>query len=72
VYADGAIILDQQRTDELAAMRRAARYEDAAAKRLAAQPAAQEIGWRSSDGFRYVVTGTVGADSLEALAARVR
>jgi putative zinc finger protein len=72
VYAGGGIVLDQQRAEEPAAMRRAARYEDAAARRLTAQPAAQEIEWRSKDGFRYVVTGTVGADSLEALADRVR
>jgi anti-sigma factor RsiW len=72
VYAGGGIVLDQQRTQEPAAMRRTARYEDAAARRLTAQPAAQEIEWRSKDGFRYVVTGSVGADSLEALADRVR
>jgi anti-sigma factor RsiW len=72
VYADGAIVLAQQRTNEPAAMRRAARYEDAAAKSFAARPAPAEIEWRSGDGFRYVVTGTVGSDSLEALAARVR
>ena len=72
VYARGAVVLEQQRSRDAAALRRAARYEDAAAKSLAAQPAAQEIEWRSSDGFRYVVTGTVGADSLKALADRVR
>jgi hypothetical protein len=72
VYAGGAIVLDQQRAEELAARRRAARYEDAAAKSLAAQAAPPEIDWLAGDGFRYVVTGTVGADSLKALAARVR
>jgi anti-sigma factor RsiW len=71
VYAGGGIVLDQQRTEEPAALRRAARYEDAAARSLVAEPV-REINWRSRDGFRYVVTGAVGADSLEALADRVR
>ena len=72
VYAGGGIVLNQQRTEEPAALRRAARYEDAAARTLAARASPQEIDWRSKDGFRYVVTGTVGADSLAALADRVR
>ncbi|HET9293010.1 MAG TPA: zf-HC2 domain-containing protein [Gemmatimonadales bacterium] len=72
VYAGGGIVLDQQRSDDSAALRRAARYEDAAARTLSAQPARRDLEWRLKDGFRYVVTGTVGADSLEALTDRVR
>lgn len=72
VYAGGGIVLDQQRSDDSAALRRAARYEDAAARTLSAQSATRELEWRLKDGFRYVVTGTVGADSLEALTDRVR
>ena len=72
VYAGGGIVLDQQRSDDSAALRRAARYEDAAARALSAQSTTRELEWRLKDGFRYVVTGTVGADSLEALTDRVR
>jgi anti-sigma factor RsiW len=71
VYVSGAVAVISS-VPRTPAMRRAARYEDAAAKRLAAQTAGKEIEWRSSDGFRYVVTGTVGAESLRALADRVR
>lgn len=67
VYAAGNVVLDQQRPPE----RPAARRENAAAG-AAAESRQQAAGWHDREGIRFVVTGTVSADSIRELTTRVR
>lgn len=67
IYASGTVILDQQRPASEVAARREA---DAAVAGAAA--ASAPTAWQERGGIRFVMTGSVSADSLRALGARVR
>ncbi len=68
IYASGSVILDEQRpATEVAARREAA--TDAA---TGAAARASVTAWQEHGGIRFVITGSVPADSLRALGARVR
>jgi hypothetical protein len=69
VYASGAVILDQQRPLIPAT---GGRQRDAATAvgGVAAEPS--PTAWQQQGGIRFVVTGTVPADSLRLLGERVR
>jgi len=67
VYASGAVTLDEQRPGVSARQEAAAK----AAGGVAAYDSAPTA-WQTMSGIRFVVTGSVSADSIRALAARVR
>lgn len=74
-YARGSVVLDQQRPRrELARMEGAPLQaaKSAAPAAGALGMTAPSLGWSERDGIRFVVTGSVSADSLAALAGRVR
>lgn len=67
IYASGSVILDQQRpATEVAARREADAYASGAAAQRSL------TAWQERGGIRFVVTGSVSADSLRALGTRVR
>ena len=68
IYASGSVTLDQQRP----ATQVAARRETAAEAATGATAGANVTAWQERGGIRYVITGSVPADSLRALGARVR
>jgi hypothetical protein len=68
VYASGTVTLDEQRS----ATQVAARREAAADAVTGAMARAGVTAWQERGGIRFVVTGSVSADSLRALGARVR
>ena len=65
VYGAGAVALDEQRPTPAAAARRESGG-------YAAKASGAVTEWQERGGIRYVVTGSVSADSLRALGARVR
>jgi len=67
VYASGAVTLDEQRPIGAARQEVAAK----AAGGVAAYESAP-TSWQTMSGIRFVVTGSVSADSIRALGARVR
>lgn len=67
VYASGSVILDQQRPAAAVAARR-----EADASVAGAAAASSLTAWQEGGGIRFVMTGSVSADSLRALGARVR
>ncbi len=67
IYASGSVTLDQQRPPTAPAARREA---DASAAGAAAVNSL--TAWQEHGGIRFVITGSVPADSLRALGARVR
>lgn len=67
VYASGSVILDQQRPAAAVAARR-----EADASVAGAAAASSLTAWQERGGIRFVMTGSVSADSLRALGARVR
>jgi hypothetical protein len=67
VYASGTIVLDEQREGKAESDGRLAAAR--APQRALAAPSA---GWRQAGSIRFAVTGSVSADSLRALADRVR
>jgi hypothetical protein len=67
VYASGTIILDEQRVGPPAAGGRLEAARPAQAGSVGPMP-----GWLEAGAIRFAVTGSVSADSLRALSARVR
>lgn len=76
VYATGGIVLDQQRAPAPAVGRQelAAKAAGGMAAKDMAQTAASAAmpGWQERGGVRFVVTGSVSAESLRALSEQVR
>ena len=74
VYASGAVTLDQARSadEQRSATEVAARREAAADAATGATARSGVTAWQEHGGIRFVVTGSVFADSLRALGARVR
>ena len=68
IYASGSVTLDQQRPATQVAARREADTDGAPG----ATAVASVTAWQERGGIRYVITGSVPADSLRALGARVR
>lgn len=68
IYASGSVTLDQQRP----AIQVAARREAATDAATGATARASVTAWQEHGGIRFVITGSVSADSLRALGARVR
>ncbi|TFG47234.1 MAG: hypothetical protein E4H38_08540 [Gemmatimonadales bacterium] len=69
VYANGAVVLDQQRP-LISATEGRQRDAAKAVGGVAAEPS--PTAWQQQGGIRFVVTGTVSEDSLRALGQRVR
>ena len=68
IYASGSVTLDQQRPATQVAARREADIDGAPG----ATAVASVTAWQERGGIRFVLTGSVPADSLRALGARVR
>jgi anti-sigma factor RsiW len=68
VYAAGGVILDEQRPVGHAGERQ----ESASKAALGAAAPSVATTWQERGGIRFVITGSVSADSLRALGARVR
>ena len=68
VYAAGGVILEEQRPLGHAGERQ----ESSSKAALGAAAPGVATAWQERGGIRFVVTGSVSADSLRALGARVR